>query len=117
MRDTGQVVLRMMKLIDLEPRWITPNFFIFRCPCCQKAFLTCKNIVLSREDVWNTLRTYLGEDWNEIVVPPKAETAWNITGSTRDPNASFPTDLTVTPSIDASASGHWHGFITNGEIT
>ena len=24
--------------------------------------------------------------------------------------------LTVTPSIDASASGHWHGRITNGEI-
>ncbi len=24
--------------------------------------------------------------------------------------------MTITPSIDASASGHWHGFITNGEI-
>ena len=24
--------------------------------------------------------------------------------------------MSVTPSIDASASGHWHGFITNGEI-
>jgi len=25
-------------------------------------------------------------------------------------------ELTVTPSIDASASGHWHERITNGEI-
>lgn len=25
--------------------------------------------------------------------------------------------LTLTPSIDASAHGHWHGFITNGEVT
>lgn len=25
--------------------------------------------------------------------------------------------LTLTPSIDASASGHWHGFITNGEAS
>jgi hypothetical protein len=25
--------------------------------------------------------------------------------------------LTLTPSVDASASGHWHGFITNGQVT
>jgi hypothetical protein len=25
-------------------------------------------------------------------------------------------DLTLTPSIDASNSGHWHGFITGGQI-
>lgn len=25
-------------------------------------------------------------------------------------------DLTLTPSVDASKSGHWHGFITGGEI-
>ena len=24
--------------------------------------------------------------------------------------------MTITPSIDASASGNWHGFIVNGEI-
>ncbi len=24
--------------------------------------------------------------------------------------------MTVAPSIDASASGHWHGNITNGQI-
>jgi len=23
--------------------------------------------------------------------------------------------ISVTPSLDASASGHWHGMITNGE--
>lgn len=26
------------------------------------------------------------------------------------------TTMSVTPSIDASASGDWHGHITNGEI-
>jgi len=35
--------------------------------------------------------------------------AWSIAGI-------LPAELTVTPSIDASASGHWHGRITNGEI-
>ena len=34
---------------------------------------------------------------------------WIRTGSTFD-------DLTLSPSVDASASGHWHGFIVNGEI-
>ena len=35
---------------------------------------------------------------------------WTRTGDTFD-------TLTLSPSIDASASGHWHGFITNGEIS
>lgn len=104
-----------MKLTDLEPRWITPNFFIFRCPHCRKVFLTCKTVAMSRADVWNTLHLYLGEEWNEIVVPPKPETAWSVVAATNDPNARFPDGVTVTPSIDASASGHWHGAITNGE--
>lgn len=26
-------------------------------------------------------------------------------------------DLTLTPSVDCSVSGHWHGSITNGEVT
>ena len=26
-------------------------------------------------------------------------------------------NLTLSPSIDASLSGHWHGFIINGDIT
>lgn len=25
--------------------------------------------------------------------------------------------MTITPSVDASASGHWHGFVRNGETT
>lgn len=35
---------------------------------------------------------------------------WQRTGET------FET-LSLTPSIDASAHGHWHGFIENGEVT
>jgi hypothetical protein len=58
-----------------------------------------------------------GEDWNTFVVPMNEGHAWVISGTRpTDPNAAFPDDLTVTPSLDASRSGHWHGFITNGEI-
>lgn len=34
---------------------------------------------------------------------------WSRTGETFD-------SLTLTPSLDFSAAGDWHGFITNGEI-
>lgn len=44
------------------------------------------------------------------VVMTKEDMAWTFEGN------DFST-LTVTPSIDASASGNWHGFITNGRIS
>jgi hypothetical protein len=25
--------------------------------------------------------------------------------------------ISLSPSVDASASGHWHGFVTNGAIS
>jgi hypothetical protein len=40
-------------------------------------------------------------------VPPGI--IWQRTGETFD-------DLTLTPSIDASPSGHWHGYVTNGQV-
>jgi hypothetical protein len=59
-----------------------------------------------------------GQDWNTLIVPCKPGFSWSISGTVpADTRAAFVTDLTVRPSIDASASGHWHGFITNGEIT
>ncbi len=45
----------------------------------------------------------------KIVVLTVPEFAWMFQGN------DFST-LTVHPSIDASASGNWHGFIVNGEI-
>jgi hypothetical protein len=51
-----------------------------------------------------------GEDcWNLMVVMTQDSCAWNIIG--RD----FAT-MHVTPSLNAEASGHWHGHITGGEI-
>jgi hypothetical protein len=35
---------------------------------------------------------------------------WEHTGDTID-------TISITPSVDASAHGHWHGFVTNGAIT
>jgi uncharacterized protein DUF6527 len=98
-----------MRLLDLEPRWIHPNVFLFKCPHCQKDLLSCKNVVMSSRDQHDLFEKALGEDWNMIVVPCKEDQAWSFS------NQDFST-ISVTPSFDASKSGHWHGYITNGEI-
>lgn len=99
-----------MKLIDLNPRWASDAEIViggvarrfenrhgmavsFECPCCRKIRLA----------VWFA---------NPIDGLPPTDDAshlWNRAGET------FET-LTLTPSIDASDDGHWHGFITAGEI-
>lgn len=98
-----------MKLTELEPRWIHPNLFIFRCPHCREVFLSCKNAPMSHQEQFDLYENALGEDWNLLIVPASPDVAWQINGT--DFNS-----LTVSPSIDASASGsgHWHGFITSG---
>lgn len=79
--------------------------------------MTCKNIPMKRTDQFQLYEKEFGEDWNTLLVPSKPEASWLISGSVpANPNAAFIADLSVTPSIDASAAGHWHGYITNGEI-
>lgn len=96
-----------MRLTELDPGWMTVDEnrtgmgLSFLCPHCQTQYL----------GVWfaNPL------DGGPPAAPefdPKPR--WQRTGET------FET-LSLTPSIDASGhvgpkEGHWHGFITNGEI-
>jgi hypothetical protein len=92
-----------MRLIDLNPRWFVDAALsdsrsgmgiTFECPHCR------------------TTRLHAAFE-NPIDGGPKGEHSvhhWARQGET------FET-LTLTPSIDVSASGHWHGFITNGEVT
>lgn len=101
-----------MKLADLSPRWVAHEgndkaALIFKCPHCQEIWLTCtfQPIKISHQ-----MEMFLpeGQMSGGQVVPSKQDFAWGRSG---DDFAS----LSVTPSVDASASGHWHGFITNGE--
>lgn len=55
------------------------------------------------EALWNKEDGTIGKD----CVPPSIH--WQRHGDTFEA-------MTLMPSVDASASGHWHGFITNGEI-
>ena len=103
-----------MKLTDLEPKWVSPDVFTFLCPHCRTEHLLCKKIALSFKEQAKLINGYLNrtpeeeDDWPINFVPMKDSACWSVTGD-------FDV-MTVTPSIDASASGHWHGFITNGEI-
>jgi hypothetical protein len=93
-----------MKLTDLDPNWIvdregrTGMGVTFRCPCrpgCD---------------------TYLGV-WfaNPIDGGPPASAELMPKPRWQRSGESFET-LTLAPSVDASASGHWHGFITSGQV-
>lgn len=101
-----------MRLSDLEPRWYRVPVqdcsdetvrvgFTFNCPHCtgsaQRLAVPVHQdgLVNPHPDDNNCL--HLGH-------------VWEMTGG-----ESWDT-LTLTPSVDASATGHWHGFITNGEI-
>lgn len=119
-----------MKLIDLNPRWFAEEGrhgqgVIFDCPHCvgktegkvrlAVAFSPTLDggapIILGGkpdkfERLMNAIREN-GEDWPTNKVPPGF--LWGRAGDT------FET-LTFTPSADASASGHWHGFVRGGEI-
>jgi hypothetical protein len=105
-----------MKLSELDPRWFTqresPDLIgvTFDCPCCgpdgKATSLGTKYRprlgVLFVEEID---RDGLPNDVHWTVAGKK----WHRTGETFD-------TLTLSPSIDCSAFGHWHGHVTNGEV-
>lgn len=98
-----------MRLRDLMPRWIHANLFVFLCPHCRDVFLSCKNAVMSTHAQCEiTQRDAVGLNGVTVVLC-KESCTWAIAGSDFD-------SMTITPSLDASASGHWHGNVTAGAI-
>lgn len=110
-----------MKLIDLSPIWIIKDEkkqgILFLCPHCvgqtPRTWLSCfqvpQNSIAGPDGEYELFSHLIPEEDLHHAVPCKRNYAWNFTGDSFD-------NLTITPSIDASAAGHWHGFITNGEI-
>lgn len=94
-----------MRLLDLSPRWYVlieggPIVgMTFDCPHCGTERLGVLFHHQGREAI----------DDSTIHAEGGVGNIWTILGW-----EDFD-DLTLTPSIDASSSGHWHGFITNGE--
>lgn len=101
-----------MRLTELEPRWgIDADLVIggvvrhyegrhgmavtFLCPHCRT----------TRLGVW------LSNPLDGLPPTDDANLLWKrVAGDTFD-------TLTLSPSINVAAHGHWHGAITNGEVT
>jgi hypothetical protein len=95
----------MPRLIELNPRWYiaadSPDILgiTFDCPCCKVIRLGVPFVeVIDRDGLPDDVH------WGRPGVK------WNRSGET------FET-LSLSPSIDASAFGHWHGHISSGEVT
>lgn len=97
----------MKMLTDLNPRWFVLEDggqrvgLTFECPCCGNERLGVYFMNVGEE---STDTSYIRAR------NPNAGNIWTLSG---------PEDfalLTLSPSIDASHHGHWHGFITSGAV-
>ncbi|HEY6965865.1 MAG TPA: hypothetical protein VI229_00225 [Burkholderiales bacterium] len=118
-----------MKLIELQPQWLERDGvrvgIMFKCPHCRSDWLTCFRVAMpiwggevAAPRLYSGQMGYVRDALNAInlqevrensVVPCNPSIAWKFEGTTFD-------DLTISPSLDCSASGHWHGFIRGGMI-
>lgn len=114
-----------MKLTELDPRWLLKDGrrigFTFITPKQRVRSDGTVDPRVERQSCFaeqTPMRTQfaLFDDLYseyEIVQPCRQDFAWTIAGGIE--SADFAT-ITVTPSLDGSAGGLWHGNITHGEI-
>lgn len=125
-----------MTLAGLDPKWWAApgrrgQGIVFRCPHCLRVYL-CVAFANPLDggppwDIGTHERRPIRPLWDVLygpmvdgryqgavlqpgtnVVPPGF--LWTRSGE------SF-TDLSLSPSVDASAAGCWHGFVANGQVT
>ena len=112
-----------MRLTDLDPHWIGVEQgeihagvhygITFLCPHCR----TTRIGVMFDKPLdplgWEKqMKARYGEN-NFILEPLRITNDGKLWARTGD---SFDT-LSLQPSINCAASGHWHGFVTAGEVT
>lgn len=112
-----------MRLVDLGPRWLIKDGqrvgFIFRSPTRPSCWQSCFAETPPKREQWALFAEALGgdEDDRECGRPDvqgcSQGTRWSFTPPIAV--ADF-ANLTITPSLDGSAGGNWHGFITAGDI-
>lgn len=107
-----------MRLSELEPRWVGINIpegsarigVGFQCPHCKEQRLVVFfRPFIDPNDIVRLALWKLPDAPNPNTGEIRPVHWWDRTGE------DFET-LTLSPSVDASNSGHWHGFIQNGEV-
>lgn len=111
-----------MRLTELEPRWIadrgmpegTKQGVSFLCPHCRverlAVFFTPTICGAPPVDITAFHHAQLRDDEPHLGDEHVGRILW-----TRSAGDTFET-LTLTPSIDASRWGCWHGYITDGAV-
>lgn len=99
-----------MRLLDLDPRWFVLEDggrrvgLTFMCPHCRDPSI--RLAIAFHHSASAPL-----EDAYIMAKSPGTAHIWTVVGA--DDFAA----MTLTPSVDASGSGHWHGFVTNGVVS
>lgn len=101
-----------MRLSELSPKWIAVREngdaigVTFLCPHCRQVHIGA----WFAEPVDINGIPGIDLDLPLFMAQHPENKYWHRTGDT------FET-LTLTPSVDTSQHGHWHGFLTSGAIT
>lgn len=97
-----------MRLTDLSPAWVGTldgrhgTGVSFDCPCCRTRG--------GADRIVRRIHVMFVEPLDGGAPVRSHGPLWKRIGE------SFET-LTLTPSVDASSDGHWHGHVTNGEAS
>lgn len=109
-----------MKLTELNPQWLLKDGrrvgFLFRCPLDpsnSKRLQSCFFKPTPSKEQWDIVEATLGEEREGHVQFCKPDCGWTCSPS---PEQATFENISITPSLDGSAGGNWHGFITNGQI-
>lgn len=121
-----------MRLIDLKPKWMRLNgdaiALIFICPRCVARGTGCKKdgrltwLTCTFKPIENSIQRQLiaaaierePADFAATATEAKDVVGCKYLGWQR--SSKLLETISITPSIDAGASGHWHGHIKKGEI-
>jgi hypothetical protein len=105
-----------MRLVDLDPRFYVleeggPRVGLtFECPHCVMREQASGDKRVCRLGVafHHAGHEAIDDDYIRARSPSTGH-IWTESGDDFDA-------LSLTPSVDASAGGHWHGFVTKGEV-
>lgn len=108
-----------MRLTELEPHWLERDGrrfgVIFRCPTkpdwWQVVIVEPAPKFRGADSQYEAIKRS-GAAAEGMWQPANESAPWQIDAIE---SATFGT-LTITPSVDGSAGGLWHGHVTNGEI-